>query len=164
MAVVYKPALWRTGAGAIGTTVNGGQLLMLPQPSSSFSWPITWKGETTTGPYQSGATGVYGQARATVPISINGEFGKQGTSATIDEADMWTACYNLQSFLDPPTPTTTFEVFLYYDVGTSTYVKFKKVRPLSFSTDQGDANWVIFPYQITMEALDASIYTTEPGA
>lgn len=165
MAQIFRPSIWRPStSGTTGTVVNSGRLYELPQPVISLQSPISWKGETTTGPYVAGATGVYGQVRDVVPISCSGTFGTQDGDATMSESEMWLNFYTLQAFMEPVTPTSLFEFFLYYDLATTTYVKFKSVRFLNLTSNQGDTNWNLFPWDISAEALDPVIYTTSPGA
>jgi hypothetical protein len=165
MAFVFKPALWRTGtSGSVGTTINGGKLLVLPQPLNSLSHSVSWKGATTTGPYKRGAAGPYGVVENAIPISLSGDLGKQDTDVLLTEEEMWLTYANLKTFMTPLTHDANFELFLYYDSATSVYVKHKKVRPINLTIDIGDgAPFQLFPITASFEALDTVIYTSAPG-
>lgn len=175
MAFTFAPALWRSGSytppsGTTRTTsVNGGHLFFLPQPITSCPIIDDFKGKVEEMAAKSGGNAMRGNRHAHKQISLTGLYGKHtaGTSSpTITELDMFSLHMDLLEFLDPDEPSTSHELFLYYDSGTSTYRKYKTCYKSSLRTDVGDSDYAnkIFQMNLQLVILDPVMYTTAPGA
>jgi len=167
MAFVAKAALWRansTSPPSIGDVVNSGRLLWLPQPILSMPVGTEWKGRLTETRLADGAEGVRGNLRSSRVVSITGQLAKTtfGGTVTYTEQEMFELFENLQSFVN--SGDKQMELFVYYDLATTTYRKYKKVYAKSLMTDIGDNDWHVFPWTMQLILADPVLYTTAPGA
>lgn len=154
MAYEFSPRIYNA---------NTTTLTSLPKPILSCRLPTVWSFDTHKVPLKDGGV-TYGHSKNPHEIQITGSFGKVDASYKISEEDMWTTYTTLMTQLDLNPSSTKHEFFLYYDLGTTTYVKFKSVYPIQFDVDFGDDEHIIWPYTLVLGVDDNTIYTTAPGA
>lgn len=151
MAFIWRPSIYKNSAWTI-----------LPRPIIKFSFPTTWKFDKQTVPLKDGCI-TYGHAIDSDQIVIQGFIGNVDGTHKISEEEMFGVLESLRTALDVGSRSDLYELFIYYDEDEDTYRKLKNVVTVGFDVDMGDADRVIWPYSIVMEAEDRVIYTTGPN-
>lgn len=77
---------------------------------------------------------------------------------------MWIEIESMRTKLLSADDAEKLEFFVYHDTATTTYRKFKKVRPVSLQPSVGDGAHIIFGYQLVLLAEDVAIYSTAAGS
>lgn len=148
----FKPCLWKDGEDDV---------IFLPQPILSGGPQWRWKS------HRSEVTGINGSyidmpSRQGLSIPFSGMMDQEFSTMVEDEAEMWDYFDRLNTYMDV-TGGDRLELFLYYDVDTETYRKFKNVVPESFQVDMGDQPGKLWGWTGTWFAGDTTIYDTAPG-
>jgi len=150
MAFFFKPAIYKNSV-----------LVQLPLPVVSVRVQEAWDFEMLKVPLADGDF-VTGHSQQGVSISIDGQIRAQAGAPKASEEAMFAVIENMRSTLDVSAAGDKYSFFLYHDVATSTYRKFKSCSTVKFDYDVSDKN--LFPYSIVIHAEDPVLYTTAPGS
>ncbi|VAX40666.1 hypothetical protein MNBD_PLANCTO02-2909 [hydrothermal vent metagenome] len=143
-------------------TIDNGVLLQeLPRPILRLSVQDAWDFEQFKVPMKDGDT-LVGHSQKGIEISIDGQVGTQAGTPTLTEEAMFTALESLRAVADVADSNSKYDFFLYYDVATSTYRKFKSCSTVRFEYDISDNT--LFTYSLVIHAEDPAIYSTASGA
>lgn len=174
MAFVFKPGLWRADATSPPTDgsedIGSGRMFWLPWPVTDFPVSVEWKGLTSEVKLADGASGVHGRKKVSRVESFSGQIAKTTLAGEVlyTEEDMFVWFENFLAFLTFNDTTAqrdkSLELFWFYDSGSSTYRKHKKVFGASLRTSLGDSDRLTFPWNLQLTIADPVIYTTAPGA
>lgn len=174
MAMVRQVGIWRSASFSAPSAVSGrtesvggGHMFWLPEPVKSFPLITETKGKLEEPIAKEGGNKVYNNELKTSVVTITGEFGRQiisGSQAAFGDTGAMFECYrDLREFCST-TPGTEYQLFAYYDSGSSTYRKWKKVYFNSLTTDIGDLKSNLLSWTLQLWLLDPTIYTTAPGS
>ena len=154
MTRVFKPSVWQTGDGSTVTE--------LPKPIVDFSIADGWDIRKSKVPLADGET--YDGHSINGPIiAVQGSIGRDTSGKYIDEETMFDRYLIIRSKLDISSSSEKYEFFIYHDVGSATYQKFKSCSTRSFELFLGDDDNKLFEYSLSVIAEDPVIYTTAPG-
>ena len=143
------------------TIDNGTILHELPRPILRFHVQDGWDFEQFKVPLKDGDT-LVGHSQQGIDISIEGQIGTQSGTLKLTEAEMFDALESLRSVVDVADSNSKYDLFLYYDVASSTYRKYKSCSTVRFEYDLSEKN--LFTYSLTIHAEDPVIYSTASGA
>lgn len=140
------------------------QTLFLPRPVISCDLPLSFSFDTHKVPLRDGAK-TFGLSMDAFTVTFSGQLGTgtDGTTKCLTELAMFDAYTTMASHLAAGDHTNKVELFLFYDSSTSTFRKFKGVRPQTFALQLGDDKCHIFGYTATFFVEDPNVYTTAAG-
>ena len=150
MTFVFSPAIYRDAT-----------LWELPRPVSSMRIQESWDFERFKVPLADGDSHV-GHSKQGVDISIEGQFGSQDGVTKLSEAEMFAVLESLRTKLDISADSEKFEFFLYYDISSGTYRKFRECSTVRLEYDLSSPH--LFAYSAIVHADDPTIFSTAPGA
>lgn len=155
MAFTWKPAVYSPA----NTTT-----LFLPRPISSCDLPFGFSFDTHKVPLKDGAK-TFGRSADAFTVTFAGQIGigTDGSTKRLTELAMFDDYTLFASHLAAGDKDTKVELFLFYDSASSTYRKFKNVRPQTFALQLGDQNCHIYAYTATFFVEDPNVYTTAEG-
>lgn len=166
MALVYRPGIWRPDTSsppAYGEVIGAGRMFWLPQPVTNLPFGSEWKGQMVASRLKDGGEGKRGNKRAPRSVSITGLVAKTSPDGSVlaTEAQMYTQFEQMLEFIN--SGDISMELFLFYDLATTTYRKYKGVYADSLMSDLGEANYIAFPWSMQLTITHPIIYTTSPG-
>lgn len=149
MTFTFKPAIYKNSS-----------LYELPRPVPVVRVRDAWEASRFKVPLGDGDT-LVGHSRQGVDISVEGQIGSQSGTLKTSEGEMLQESETLRGTLDVTSGLEKFEFFLYHDVASATYRKFKSCSTVQFEIDLSDQN--LFTYSLVIHAEDPVLYTTAPG-
>ena len=151
MSFVWKPAIYKSAV-----------LTELPKPINTFDTDDSWDIRQSKVPLKDG-TETDGHSRNGTTIFIAGQYGKQSGTNSITEEAMFVVYADMLSKFDVSVAADKYELFIYHDVTSATYRKWKNCSTIRLKTSFGDDAHTIFQYSIEILADDPTIYSTGPG-
>ena len=155
MTWVFKPSVWQSGDGSTVTE--------LPKPTPNVNIGDAWDMRTSKVPLADGLT-FDGMSRNGTEIRVGGKFGLDTSGRFLDEENMFGRYETVRAKIDVSSDAEKYEFFFFHDTGSATYRKFKSCVTRSMDLSLGDADRIVFIYNVVIVAEDPVIYTTAPGA
>ena len=149
MAFQFRPAVYR-----------GSELYELPRPIETLRVLDSWDAASLKVPLKAGSWRA-GLSQNGVEIRGHGQLGTTAGNLVISEEDMFDAWVELRSRLSIGQPEEKFEFFLYCDVESAVYRKFKNCTTIQMEGDLSSKQ--LFEYDFVIFAEDPVIYSSGPG-
>ena len=146
----FKPAVYRTST-----------LYELPRPILTLRLQEAWDFEQFKILLQDGDQ-LVGHSRQGVDIAIEGQIALQAGTLRLTEQQMFDELEALRAALHIGPDDAKYELFLYHDIATATYRKFKAVSTVRLETDLSDQK--LFTWSALLHAENPALHTTAPGA
>lgn len=151
MAFLWNPGVYRDST-----------FTALAKPVKSLRIIDQWNFRTSEVPRKTGGS-TAGHSLAPARIEISGEMAMRGGSPHTTEKLMFQLYEDVRNKVHV-TNETKFDFYLYYDPTDGTnYRKFVSCYPVNMNLDLGDDDRDPFPYSLTIQTDDPTIYKGSAG-